>query len=49
MDIITFDSNGPDAKIIDFKVMLRPPEATLRLKQHMDQRIGALMSSKASL
>lgn len=37
VDIITF-SPGADAKIVDFKVMIRPPEAAIRIKQHMSER-----------
>ena len=38
VDIILFDGNHPDAKIVDFKVMIRPPEAAIRIKQHMRER-----------
>merc|ERR1711920_50240 len=48
VDIITFDGNGPDAKIIDFKVMIRPPEAAMRLKQHMDKRVQEMMGTSSS-
>mmetsp|Transcript_12491 Transcript_12491/g.29426 ORF Transcript_12491/g.29426 Transcript_12491/m.29426 type:complete len:126 (-) Transcript_12491:19-396(-) len=47
VDIITFDGNGPSAKIVDFKVMLRPPEGALRLKQHMELRLKAMVKPEA--
>jgi hypothetical protein len=45
IDLITFDS---DAKIVDFKVMIRPPEAALRLKEHMDRRVRDLQGGARS-
>ena len=42
IDLITFDSCDRDAKLVDFKVMIRPPEAALKLKEHMDRRVRAL-------
>ncbi len=35
VDIITFSE---EEKIVDFKVLIRPPEAALRIKQHMNER-----------
>merc|ERR1712083_1041660 len=43
VDLIEFDSNKPGSKILDFKVMVRPPEAGVRLKQLMGERIVAAM------
>eukprot|EP00747_Dinoflagellata_sp_TGD_P051413 gnl/TRDRNA2_/TRDRNA2_147325_c0_seq1.p1 gnl/TRDRNA2_/TRDRNA2_147325_c0~~gnl/TRDRNA2_/TRDRNA2_147325_c0_seq1.p1 ORF type:complete len:219 (+),score=56.20 gnl/TRDRNA2_/TRDRNA2_147325_c0_seq1:118-774(+) len=42
VDLVEFDKEG---KIIDFKVMVRPPEAGLRLKAIMQQRMEIFMKS----
>ena len=41
VDIIQLSNDG--AKIVDFKVLVRPPEAALRLKALMAQRIAAVL------
>eukprot|EP00471_Norrisiella_sphaerica_P006636 CAMPEP_0184490838 /NCGR_PEP_ID=MMETSP0113_2-20130426/19032_1 /TAXON_ID=91329 /ORGANISM="Norrisiella sphaerica, Strain BC52" /LENGTH=242 /DNA_ID=CAMNT_0026874947 /DNA_START=181 /DNA_END=912 /DNA_ORIENTATION=- len=46
VDILTME--GPDGKITDFKVMVRPPEAALLLKKHMDARVRAFMKKLSS-
>ncbi|KAK3233609.1 hypothetical protein CYMTET_56105 [Cymbomonas tetramitiformis] len=43
VDIVTFDSNSSDAKMVDLKIMLRPPEAACRMKQLMEVRIEKMM------
>eukprot|EP00927_Polykrikos_kofoidii_P057168 TRINITY_DN51282_c0_g1_i1.p1 TRINITY_DN51282_c0_g1~~TRINITY_DN51282_c0_g1_i1.p1 ORF type:complete len:233 (-),score=49.58 TRINITY_DN51282_c0_g1_i1:32-730(-) len=58
VDIVTFAKKpgpreeGVDAQleyqIIDFKVMIRPPEAAMYLRQHMKRRIGEVMSGLSS-
>merc|ERR1712032_743128 len=45
IDIIEFNSNSAVAQIVDFKVMVRPPEAALRLKEKMEARIRELMEN----
>lgn len=49
VDIITFNENSKAAKIVDFKVMIRPPEAVLKLKEMMEKRVLEFMRIKGKL
>jgi len=49
VDIITFDRNAEDAKIVEFKVMVRPPEAALRLKQIMKAKLATAMGQTSKM
>ena len=54
VDMITFDrdcESGSNVlqKIIDFKVMIRPPEAALYLKSYMSRRIKEVLSNGGKL
>eukprot|EP00041_Stephanoeca_diplocostata_P030572 m.929312 g.929312 ORF g.929312 m.929312 type:complete len:195 (-) comp23781_c0_seq22:3209-3793(-) len=49
VDIITFNENSSNAKIVDFKVMIRPPEAIAKLRELMEIRVLEFTRTRGKL